>query len=267
MFQIFEREKEMTSQKEKVNLFNNLHIKGNPLILFNIWDAGSAKAIEDAGAKAIAIGSWSVAAANGFGDGEKLPFDFVLANLMRIVGSVAAPVTIDLEGGYATDNSEFKKNVKRVIAGGAVGINFEDQIIGGEGLYTVDEQCIRIEAIREAAQQASIPIFINARTDVFLKTYPAKHNETQMDEVIRRTAAYAQAGASGLFAPGLRDAAFIKRLCEVSPIPVNIMVLPDTPPLAELAKLGVARISYGPSPYRQITEILQEAARKAFSDF
>lgn len=254
----------MTTQTEKAELFRDLHVKGNPLILFNIWDAGSAKAIEEAGAKAIATGSWSVAAANGFADGEKLPFDLALANLERIVRSVDAPVTIDLEGGYATDNSELKENIKKVIAAGAVGINFEDQIVGGEGLYTIEEQCKRIEALREVAEQASIPLFINARTDVFLKTYPAKQDETQLDEAIRRAAAYAQVGASGLFAPGSRDTEFIKKLCELSPIPVNIMVLPDTPPPGELAKMGVARISYGPGPYHQMTEALKEAGRKAF---
>ncbi len=256
----------MATQREKAELFLDLHVKGNPLILFNIWDAGSAKAIEDAGAKAIATGSWSVAAANGFDGGEKLPFNFALANLERIVGSVGAPLTIDLEGGYATDNAELKENIKKVIAAGAVGINFEDQIIEGEGLYTVEDQCERIAAIREVAEQASIPLFINARTDVFLKTYPAKHDEAQLDEAIRRAAAYAQAGASGLFAPGLRDTEFIKKLCELSPIPLNIMVLLDTPSTGALAKLGVARISHGPGPYRQMTEALKDAGRKAFSD-
>jgi len=256
----------MTTQREKADIFRDLHIKENPLILFNIWDAGSAKAIEEAGAKAIATGSWSVAAANGFGDGEKLPFDFALANLERIAASVDAPVTIDIEGGYATDNSELKENIKKVIAAGAVGINFEDQIVGGEGLYTIEEQCARIEAIREEAEQSAISLFINARTDIFLKTYPAKHNEAQMDEAIRRAAEYARAGASGLFAPGLRDTEFIKKLCELAPIPLNIMVLPDTPPSGVLAKLGVSRISYGPEPYRRMTEALKESARKAFSD-
>ena len=256
----------MTTQKERADIFRDLHVKGNPLILFNIWDAGSAKAIEEAGAKAIATGSWSVAAANGFDDGEQLPFDFALANLERIVASVDAPVTLDLEGGYASDKSELKENIKKVIAAGAVGINFEDQIVGGEGLYAIEDQAARIETIREAAEQISFPIFINARTDVFLKTYPAKHDEAQLDEVIRRAAAYARAGASGLFAPGLRDPEFIKKLCEHTPIPVNIMVLPDTPPPRELAKLGVARISYGPGPYHQVTEAQKEAGRKAFSD-
>jgi 2-methylisocitrate lyase-like PEP mutase family enzyme len=256
----------MTTQRARADRFRDLHVKGNPLILFNIWDAGSAKAIEEAGAKAIATGSWSVAAANGFKDGEKLPFDFALANLERIVASVNAPVTIDLEGGYARDNSALKENIKKVNAAGAVGINFEDQIVGGEGLYTIEDQCARIEAIGEAVEQTAMPLFINARTDVFLKTYPARHDEAQLEEAIRRATAYARAGASGLFAPGLRDVEFIRQLCELSPIPVNIMVLPDTPSPAELAKLGVARISYGPEPYRQMTEALKEAGRKAFSN-
>src|SRR5688572_20881992 len=256
----------MTTQKARANLFRDLHVKGSPLILFNIWDAGSARAIDEAGAKAIATGSWSVAAANGFKDGEKLPFDFALVNLERIVASVNAPVTLDLEGGYARDHAALKENIKKVMAAGAVGINFEDQIVGGEGLYTIEDQGARIEAICEAVEQASLPLFINARTDVFLKTYPAKHDEAQLAEAVRRAAAYARAGASGLFAPGLRDTELIQKLCELSPIPVNIMVLPDTPPPRELAKLGVARISYGPEPYRRMTKALTEAGRKAFSD-
>lgn len=255
----------MTAQQEKAEHFNKLHFAGAPLILFNIWDAGSAKAVEEAGAKAIATGSWSVAAANGYADGEHLPLELALSNLEKIIATVNVPVTIDFEGGYATDIAELQENIAMVVNAGAVGINFEDQIVGGEGLHPIEKQCERLAAIREAAEQSAIPLFINARTDVFLKTYPAKHNEAQLDEAIRRADAYTQAGASGLFAPGLRDAEFIKRLCELSPIPVNIMVLPDTPLTGVLAKLGVSRISYGPEPYRQMTEALKESARKAFS--
>jgi len=254
----------MTTQKEKAEIFRGFHIKGNPLILFNIWDAGSAKAVAETGAKAIATGSWSVAAANDFADGENLPLELAVANLERIVGSVELPVTFDFEGGYATDNTKLKENIERVISAGAIGINFEDQIVGGQALYTIEEQSARLRAIRETSERLDIPLFINARTDVFLKTYPARHDETQLDEAVRRATAYAQAGASGLFAPGLRDAGFIKKLCEDSPIPLNIMVLPDTPPNDELAALGVARISYGPAPYRQMIAALKESASKAY---
>ncbi len=255
----------MTTQKERAEAFHRLHIKGDPLILFNIWDAGSAKAVKAAGAAAIATGSWSVAAANGFDDGENVPFEVALDNLERITTAVDLPVTLDFEGGYTADKTELQDNVRKVIRAGAVGINFEDQVVGGDGLYSIDDQSARIRAIREAAEAASVPLFINARTDVFLKTYPAKHNEAQLAEAIQRAAAYTEAGASGFFAPGLRTVDYIKKLCTDSPIPVNIMVLPDTPSNGELGKLGVARISYGPGPYRQMMEALTEAARKAFS--
>lgn len=255
----------MISQMERANLLKSLHVKGDPLILFNIWDAGSEQVIQEVGAKAIATGSWSVAAAHGCDDREQLSFDLVLANLKRIVASVDLPVTIDMEGGYGPSPTEVKENVTKVIEAGAVGINLEDQIVGGEGLYSIQDQCARIEAVREAAERASIPIFINARTDIFLKADSADHHDNHLDEAIRRASAYAKSGASGFFAPGMRNPDHIEKLCELSPIPVNILVQPDTPSSKQLAELGVARISHGPGPYRQVMEVLKEAGRKALS--
>lgn len=255
----------MMTQIEYAKILKNLHVKGNPLILFNIWDAGSAQALQEIGTKVIATGSWSVAAAHGCEDGEKLSFDLVLANLKRIVASVDLPVTIDLEGGYGESPTEVQKNVTKVIEAGAVGINFEDRIVGGEQLYSIAEQCKRIKAVRKAAENASIPIFINARTDIFLKADSANHNDDHLEEAILRASAYAESGASGFFAPGLRGDKYIERLCEFSPLPVNIMVLPDTPSSKQLAELGVARISYGPGPYIEVLNTLKEAGRKALS--
>lgn len=254
-----------TTQTERADIFKSLHIKGEPLILFNVWDAGSARAIQEIEAKAIATGSWSVAAAQGYADGQEIPFDFALANLKRIVASVDLPVTIDLEGGYGDSAGELQESAMRVIEAGAVGINFEDQIVGGTGLYSMEGQRARIEALREASEQAAIPLFINARTDVFLKADPASHGEEHLEEAIRRATAYAEAGASGFFAPGLRNAKYIERLCEASPLPVNILVMPDVPASKQLAALGVARISYGAGPYRLMTQALKEAGRKALS--
>lgn len=254
------------TQKEKAETLKSLHVKGTPVILFNIWDAGSARVLEQAGAKAIATGSWSVAAANGFDDGESIPLALVLTNIKRIVESVALPVTLDFETGYATDLPTLKNNIRNVIAAGAIGINFEDRIIGGDELHTIEDQSARIRAIREAADESSIPLFINARTDVFLNTYPATHNESELDKALRRAEAYAAAGASGLFAPGLRDPELIEKLCERSALPVNILTLPDTPPAKTMAQLGVARISHGAAPYRQMSAALTEAAQKAMAD-
>jgi 2-methylisocitrate lyase-like PEP mutase family enzyme len=254
---------EMISQKDKAETFSKLHIKGDPVILFNIWDAGSAKAVSDAGAKAIATGSWSVAAADGYADGEELPLEAALANLRQITATVDLPVTLDFEGGYAGELERLKENIAKVIEAGAIGINFEDQVVGGEGLYSIDEQSKRIAAVREAADKGSVQLFINARTDVFLKTLPAAATGEQLDEVVARAAAYSNAGANGLFAPGLRDRELIRKLCDATPLPVNIFVMPDTPSNREMADLGVARISYGPGPYRKMIDWLKEAGKAA----
>ena len=252
----------MTSQKEKAEAFARLHVPGDPVILFNAWDAGTARAVADAGAKAIATGSWSVAAAHGFFDAEALPLDLALANITRIADHVDLPVTLDFEGGYANDLATLRTNIERVIDTGATGINFEDQIIGGEGMHSVEDQSARIRVIRETAESRGIPLFINARTDVFLKNGPTDH-AVHFEEAVTRAVAYAEAGASGIFAPGLKYPELIRQFCERSPLPVNIMVMSDTPSNKEMAELGVGRISYGPGPYREMMESLTNAARLA----
>lgn len=245
----------MNSQVERAILFKKFHVKGDPLILYNIWDAGSAKSVQDVGVKAIATSSWSVANAHGYEDGEKLPFELALSNLKRIIDIAHLPVTIDIEGGYGKTPSEVQKTVIKVIEAGAVGINFEDQILEGEGLYDIEYQCARIKAIREVAKQAEIPIFINARTDIFLKS--DRHNEKHLEEAQCRALAYAKAGADGFFTPGLINTSYILRLVECSPIPINIMILPDHPHQKKLSTLGVARISYGPEPYCKVIDALK----------
>lgn len=251
------------TQTERARLLTALHVKGDPLILFNVWDAGSAHAVADAGAKAIATGSWSVAAAHGCEDGEELPLDLAIANAKRIVAAVELPVTIDFEGGYGESSEAISANVKQLIETGAVGCNFEDQIVGGEGIYCTDHQCARIAAMRRAAEQTGVPFFINARTDIFIQAGEAAHEDKHLEDAVRRATAYAKAGANGFFAPCLTRPAQIRKLCDLSPLPVNIMVLPDAPPSRELAALGVARISYGPIPYREIIASLKMAAQQA----
>lgn len=253
----------MTSQVEHAQTFRQLHRPGDPLVLFNIWDAGSAQAVAKAGAKAIATGSWSVAAAHGYGDGEKLPLDLALANLKRIVAAVNLPVTMDFEAGYGRAPEAVLDAVTKAIAAGAIGINFEDQIIGADGLYSVAEQSERIRAARKACDQLGVPAYINARTDVFLKVDAAKHDDGLLSEAVRRATAYAEAGASGLFAPCLVDESLIGKLCKACALPVNIMWLPNVPPARRLAELGVARISYGPRPYRLAMQSIEDAARAA----
>jgi 2-methylisocitrate lyase-like PEP mutase family enzyme len=157
------------NQTEKAKHFAELHMKGTPLVLYNAWDAGSAKAILAAGAKAIATSSWSVAEAQGYRDGEAIPIEFAQRIVERITATIEAPVTVDFEGGYSEDDGKLADNISRLLDTGVIGINFEDRVVKGSGLYSVDPQARRIAAIRNAAEQKGIDLFINARTDVFFE--------------------------------------------------------------------------------------------------
>ena len=256
----------MPTQIQNAETFHRLHIKGDPVVLFNVWDAGTAKVVAESGAKAIATGSWSVAAAHGCGDGQALSLSLALENLARIVASVTLPITVDLEAGYGDAPYVVGDTVARAIACGAIGFNLEDQIIGGEGLYTLADHSSRIEAARAAADHARIPAFINARTDIFLQAAAEQHDDRLGNEALHRAHAYAQAGASGFFAPGLADERLIARLCETCPLPVNIMVTSNTPSAKRMAELGVARISHGPGPYRRMMRALEEEARRIYAE-
>ena len=246
----------------KFDQFRDLHTPGEPLILFNVWDAGSADAAARAGSKAIATGSASVAAANGFGDGEDVPMVFALANAERIVGAVELPVTVDFEGGYAADPGQVAANFALLAAAGAIGCNFEDQMVGGEGLWPVLGQCERLKAARLAVGDA---FFINARTDIFLKAKPDEHDAAAADAAIERAIAYAEAGASGYFIPGLANLELVERIAKASPIPVNAMWLPSGPTNAQWADAGIARISHGPFPQMALMTTLEEMAREALA--
>lgn len=246
------------TQDDKAKAFAALHRPGAPIVLFNAWDAGSAATIAGAGARAIATGSWSVAAANGFADGEALPLALAIANLERIVAAVDLPVTVDLEGGYG----EPAATAGAAMAAGAIGCNFEDQRVGADGLYPIDTQAERIHAIREGAAKAGLSFFINARTDLFLKAPPQEH-EGLVDAALDRARAYGEAGADGFFVPGLVDERLIATVCSKSPLPVNVMMMPSAPPARRLAEIGVARISHGPGPYRLVMQALASAAGAA----
>jgi len=250
----------MTS--EKFASFAALHVPGDPLILFNAWDAGSAKIVAEAGAQAIATGSASVAGAHGFADAESLPLDLALANAERVVAAVDLPVTIDFEGAYAVAPDEAAANVARLAATGAIGCNFEDQVIGGGGLHPTDVQAARIRAIRAAVGP---DFFINARTDIFIQAKPDTHDEAMVDAALARAQVYAEAGASGIFVPVLANLPLLESFCKASPLPVNFMVWPGAPGAAEVAATGVARISHGPFPWKLAMNALKEAATAEYS--
>lgn len=251
----------MTSQADKESRFRRLHVPGDPLVLCNVWDAGSAAAVERAGSKAIATSSWSVAAAQGYSDGEKMPFDDILAIAGRIVRNTDLPVTVDFESGYAVDASRIAENAGRLLEAGVIGFNIEDQIIDDVGLYRTAEQCARLGTVRRTAEDLGVPVFLNARTDVFLKASPDADPAVLLDDALARGAAYHEGGADGFFVPGLVDPVLIKAICDGLPIPVNIMLGQAPADLALFAKLGVARISLGPAPYIGVMTDLERAAR------
>jgi len=249
-------------QIEKAARFAELHVKGTPVVLYNAWDAGSAIAVAAAGAKAIATSSWAVAETQGYRDGEAIPLEFVYQIVSRIVETTYLPVTVDFEGGYGEDDTELAENITRLIALGVVGINFEDRVVKGSGLYEIDQQARRIAAIRTAAEQMGVDLFINARTDVFLGH--TRDVRTGVVEVEARAKAYAAAGASGVFVPGLVDTAAIGWLAGNVKLPLNVMVKEGIPSNDRLAKLGVSRISYGAMPFGRAMSTVEELAKEAF---
>jgi 2-methylisocitrate lyase-like PEP mutase family enzyme len=242
----------------KFETFAGLHVPGDPIILYNIWDVGSAQAVVAAGAKALATGSHPVGDASGFGDAEHVPLEYVFANAARIASSTELPLTVDFEGAYSVDLEEGAANVAQLKETGAVGCNFEDQVVGGEGLHPLDLQVRRIDAIRNAVGD---DFYINARTDLFLKTQT--YDDALIDRVVERGKAYAGAGASGFFVPRLSDPKQIERVVREVPLPLNVIAFPGAPDKKVWADVGVARISHGPFPHRALMAKLTEMAREA----
>lgn len=248
----------MSKQEALARRFRDLHRKNHPIVLFNVWDAGSAKIVAETGAEALATGSWSVAAAHGFEDGEKIPLPLALANLQRIVAAADLPVSFDLESGYG----DVGATVRQAIAAGAIGFNLEDSIPAERRLHSVEDQSERIRDARAAADELISGAFINARTDIFLIVDASTHTDAMVEDALARASAFADAGADGFFVPGLVDHEKIARISEKSPLPVNVMARPDAS-VKRFAELGVARVSYGPHPYFLAMKALGEAARVA----
>lgn len=214
------------------------------LVLPNAWDAGSAAVMAAAGAPAIGTTSGGVAWSLGRGDGEQADRDEMLAAAARIAAAVDVPVSVDIEAGYGAAPDEVAKTVTAVVAAGAVGINLEDSEAPGGPLFTPQEQAKRIAAARAAAAAAGLPeLVINARTDVYL--FAVGEESGRLEDVLARAAVYAQAGAEGIFVPGLLDLAVLGELASSSPLPVNAMAGPGGPSVAELTKAGVRRVSVG----------------------
>lgn len=246
------------SQKTKAETFRALHKAGEILVLPNCWDAASAAIMEDAGAKAVATSSAAVAWSHGYPDGDLLPLDKVLATVSACARVIDVPLTADIEGGYTDDLAELADNIRKVIEAGAVGINLED------GRRDPALHARKIEAARKAADASGVPLFINARVDVYLKGLA--EGQAAYAETLSRAEAYRAAGADGIFVPGPSDADLIGRLAGEIRLPLNIMLMPGLPTADRLQALGVRRISSGGSPFAAVYASLARATAAYLAD-
>lgn len=247
---------------DKAESFRSLHIPGSPLVVVNAWDVASARITEAAGVAAVATTSAGMAWSLGAADGDQLPRPLALEAIARIVSAVDVPVTVDIESGYAPGSYGVGDTIRRVIAAGAVGVNLEDGLYAGDSpLRDVPEQAKRIVAARKAADGAGIPLFINARVDTYLRA--TDNSSERLVDTLTRAAAYLDAGADGIFVPGVIDIATIAALTMSIAAPVNIMVGPGSPTVEQLTAHGVARISLGASVACAIYGLVKRAAREA----
>lgn len=244
-------------QRERAELFGRLHRGPDILVILNAWDAASARVFELAGAKAIATTSGGLAAAHGYPDGERMPLTLLAQAVGEITRVVSVPVSVDLEAGFGASAQAAAHAAELMLDEGAVGLNLED---GSEPAQLLAD---KIAAVRAMAQRRGIPLFINARTDVYLRRIGDEAGRT--DECLRRLAIYAAAGADGGFVIGGVPAVEIARLARESPLPLNVIVHPGAPSIPELQSMGVARVSIGGSATYAALSLTRRIARELLS--
>ena len=244
------------TQPDNARVFRSLHTAASPLALANAWDVASARVIEAAGAPAIATTSAGVAWSLGYPDGDALPRDRALELVARIVAAVAVPVTADIEGGYGTDAAAITETVTGVLAAGVAGVNIED------GARPPAELATRLAVARQTADRAGADLFLNARIDTFL--FGLGDPDTRLEETLSRAHMYVDAGADGIFVPGVTDTATITALASDISVPLNVMAGPGAPAVAELGALGVARVSLGSGVAQAAYAAARRAAQELF---
>lgn len=250
----------MQFSMEKAIAFRQFHRLG-VLVLPNAWDVASARIFEEARFPAIATTSAGIAFSLGYPDGQRISREEMIARISRIVRAVNVPVTADIEWGYGSTPEEVVRTTRELIDAGAVGMNLEDTTGRAEQpLLKLEDAVEKIKAVKETAAQTRAPLFINARTDIYL--LPGGEAEADYQEAVRRLVAYRDAGADCVFAPGLKDAETIGRLAKAVQCPLNILAVPGTPPISELARLGVARVSVGSGFMRATLTALRRMAEE-----
>lgn len=248
-----------TDHREHASRFRALHAPGHMLILPNAWDAASARIAEDCGAQAIATSSAALAWSRGYPDGEAISPRTLLETVKDIVRMVRVPVSVDSEGGYSPDPQTVADFVGELIDAGAIGMNIED------GTQSPELLARKIEAIRKHVAARGTDFFINARADVYLRKLVAP--EAALDETVARGARYRDAGADGLFVPGLYDLDDLARIARAITLPLNaVTIARDLPPVSDLKNAGVRRISAGAATARAAWGAMRRAARQMLDE-
>jgi 2-methylisocitrate lyase-like PEP mutase family enzyme len=251
-----------SKQQEKAKQFYNLHHSGRLLILPNIWDCLGANLLESLKYPAVATASASVAFTNGYDDGQRISFDSVLAVLKKIVSSVNIPVSADIESGFAENDLQLKENIKQLLAAGIVGINIEDTDKKTDSIWAAETQCEKIKLIKKISEEVGVPLFINARADVYLRGKNFDTPESKFEEALKRGRAYKAAGADCFYPIAMTRQEDIKRMVEQLQMPLNVITIPGIPELTVLNEIGVARVSLGPSFLKIAIKAMKNLALK-----
>ncbi|MGA7860365.1 MAG: isocitrate lyase/phosphoenolpyruvate mutase family protein [Thermoplasmata archaeon] len=253
----------MVSQAKKAEAFRALHHGNHPLILPNAWDVPSARVFEDAGFPAVATSSAGLMVSLGYPDGEKMPRRELAAAVERIAQRLSVPLSADVVSGFGRTPRAAVATVRMMVRAGAVGINLEDLEPSGHGLYALVSQVQKIEAIRRLGESLGVPLVINARTDAL--RHAKGDDGKRLREAIRRSIAYRDAGADCVYPMGLTDADSISTFVHALGCPVNVMIREGLPPIPELKRLGVKRVSFGPSASYAALGLLRRASQEVIA--
>jgi len=249
-----------SSQSEKAEAFRRLHDMKKVLVLPNAWDVPSARVFEDEGFPAVATSSAGMLVSLGYPDGEGIPHEEFVAAVSRIARVLGIPLSADVVGGFGDSPDGVARSVKAVIKAGAVGINIEDFAHTTKKLLPLEKQLERLRALVKLRKSFGVPFVINARTDAL--RFGAGDENAKLDEAIRRAEAFRDLGADCVYPMGLVDSASISRFVKALNFPTNVMVRKGLPPVAELEKLRVARVSFGPSASYAAMGLLRRASRE-----
>ena len=255
------REFKMRSQKDKAEDFRGLHHGKRILILPNAWDVPSARVFENEGFPAVATSSAGLMVSLGYRDGEVIGRNEFVSAVERIAKVLSVPLSVDIVAGFGKTTEEVVATVKAILRAGGIGINIEDFAHLTKKLFPAERQVENVKAIRRLGDSVGVPLVINARTDAL--RFAIGDDEAKFEEAVRRAIAYRDAGADCVYPMGLTEAVSIKRFVKELDFPINVMVRKGLPAVNELERLGVARVSFGPSASYAAMGLLKRASKEA----